>query len=86
MINDKQLLVTLKTDPDPGTVDVVSLDDGRVTGAIPTAVSAPQGTLAPFGFAVYRDGTAVITLAHSNQDGLFRDGAFTSVVGRRPGG
>ena len=29
---------------------------------------------------VYRDGTAVITLAHSNQDGLFRNGAFTSVV------
>src|SRR5204863_4140040 len=49
-------------------------------GAVPTAVSAPQGTLTPFGFAVYRDGTAVITLAHSNQDGLFRNGAFTSVI------
>jgi hypothetical protein len=80
VINDKQLIVTLKTDPNPGTVDLVSLDDGRVAGAIPTAVSAPQGTLAPFGFAVYRDGTAVITLAHSNQDGLFRNGAFVSVV------
>jgi hypothetical protein len=80
VINDKQLLVTLKTDPDPGTVDLVSLDEGRVTGAVPTAVSAPQGTLTPFGFAVYRDGTAVITLAHSSQDGLFRNGAFTSVV------
>ena len=81
VINDKQLLVTLKTDPDPGTVDLVSLHDGRVTGAVPTAVSAPQGTLTPFGFAVYGDGTAVITLAHSNQDGLFRNGAFTAVVG-----
>ena len=80
MLDDKQLLITLKTDPDPGTVDLVSLDDGRVTGAPPTAVSAPQGTLTPFGFAVYPDGTAVITLAHSNQDGLFRNGAFTSVV------
>jgi hypothetical protein len=80
VINDKQLLVTLKTDPDLGTVDLVSLDEGRVTGAVPTAVSAPQGTLTPFGFAVYRDGTAVITLAHSSQDGLFRNGAFTSVV------
>jgi hypothetical protein len=29
---------------------------------------------------VYGDGTAVITLAHSNQDGLFRDGAFRAVV------
>ena len=80
VINDKQLLVTLKTDPDPGTVDLVPLQDGRITGAAPTAVSAPQGTLTPFGFSVYPDGTAVITLAHSNQDGLFRNGAFTSVV------
>ena len=80
VINEKQVLVTLKTDPDPGTVDIVSLKDGRVTGASPTAVSAPDGALAPFGFAVYRDGTALITLAHSNQDGLFRDGTFTSVI------
>jgi hypothetical protein len=80
VINDKRLLVTLKADPDPGTVDVVSLEDGRVTGASPVAVSAPQGTLTPFGFAVYGDGTALITLAHSNQDGLFRDGAFASVI------
>jgi hypothetical protein len=81
VINDTQVLVTLKTDPDPGTVDLVALRDGRVTGAVPTAVSAPQGSLTPFGFAVYGDGTAVITLAHSSQDGLFRNGAFTSVVG-----
>jgi hypothetical protein len=80
VINDAQLLVTLKTDPNPGTVDLVPLEDGRITGAVPTAVSAPQGTLTPFGFAVYPDGTALITLAHSNQDGLFRNGAFRSVV------
>lgn len=76
----QQLLVTLKNDPDPGTVDVIALDRGRITGSAPTAVSAPQGALAPFGFATYPDGTALITLAHSNQDGLFRDGAFTSIV------
>jgi hypothetical protein len=80
VIGTRQLLVTLKTDPDPGTVDIVSLDAGRVTGASPTAVSAPDGTLTPFGFAVYPDGTALITLAHSNQDGLFRDGTFASVI------
>jgi hypothetical protein len=80
VVNEKQLLVTLKTDPDPGTVDVVSLQDGRVAGANPTAVSAPQGTLTPFGFAVNPDGTAVITLAHSSQVGLFRAGAFTSIA------
>jgi len=76
---ERQLLVTLKTDPDPGTVDIVSLDRGAVTGS-PTAVSAPPGTLTPFGFATYQDGSALITLAHSNQDGLFRDGAFASVI------
>jgi hypothetical protein len=80
VVSDRQLLVTLKTDPDPGTVDVVALRDGKVAGTAPKAVSAPQGTLTPFGFSVYRDGTAIITLAHSSQDGLFRDGAFTSVV------
>jgi hypothetical protein len=80
VLSDNQLLVTLKTDPDPGTVDVVPLHDGAITGAMPTAVSAPAGTLTPFGFSVYPDGTALITLAHSNQDGLFRDGAFTAVI------
>jgi len=80
VIGERQLLVTLKADPDPGTVDVVALDRGRVIGSAPTAVSAPAGTLTPFGFATYPDGTAIITLAHSNQDGLFRDGSFTSVI------
>jgi len=79
-LDDRRLLVTLKTDPEPGTVDVVALEDGAVSGALPTAVSAPAGTLTPFGFSVYEHETAVITLAHSNQDGLFREGAFTSVI------
>src|SRR2546421_1247304 len=84
---DKQsLLVTLKTDPLPGTVDIVALRNGAVTGAVPDAVSAPAGTLTPFGFSVYPDGTALITLAHSNQNGLFRDGAFTAVAGARRSG
>jgi hypothetical protein len=74
------LIVTLKNDPDPGTVDVVALKNGRITGAMSAAVSAPDGTLAPFGFAVYPDGTALITLAHSNQNGIFRDGAFAAVA------
>ena len=80
MVDDHQLLVTLKTDPNPGTVDVVALDHGRVTLAPPTAVSAPAASMTPFGFSVYPDGSALVTLAHSNQDGLFRDGAFTTVV------
>jgi hypothetical protein len=80
VINRQHVLVTLKADPDPGTVDIVRLQDGAISDTAPVAVSAPAGTLTPFGFAVYPDGTAVITLAHSSQDGLFRDGAFTSVV------
>jgi hypothetical protein len=79
-LDDRRVLVTLKTDPDPGTVDIIALEDGAVSDSLPTAVSAPAGTLTPFGFAVYPDGTAVITLAHSNQDGLFRNGAFTDVI------
>src|SRR5262245_46251008 len=73
------LLVTLKTDPIPGTVDVIPLKNGAISGSA-TAVSAPSGTLALFGFSVYPDGTAVITLAHSGHDGLFRGGAFTAIV------
>jgi len=80
VISDRRLLVTLKTDPDPGTVDVVPLRDGAVSGVVAAAVSAPANTLTPFGFAVYPDGTALITLAHSSQDGLFRNGEFTSVI------
>jgi hypothetical protein len=79
VVNERRLLVTLKTDPDPGTVDVIPLRDGAVTGAV-SAVSAPDGTLTPFGFSVYPDGTALITLAHTNQDGLFRNGAFAAVI------
>ena len=80
VINDRQLIVTLKNDPDPGAVDVVFLNHGRIAGAVPTAVPAPAGTLAPFGFAVYPDGTALIMLAHSNQNGIFRDGAFVALA------
>ena len=75
----KELLVTLKT-PDPGTVDIVELRDGAVVGSSPTAVAAPNGSLTPFGFSVYPDGSALITLAGLNQDGVFRDGAFREVT------
>ena len=74
------LLITLKTDPIPGTVDVVALNQaGAIIGAA-TPVSAPAGTLTPFGFSVLGDGTAIISLAHSGHVGLFRDGAFTSII------
>ena len=84
VLNKNTLLVTLKTDPIPGSVDVVALQNGAVIGGTPQVVSAPAGSLTPFGFSVYPDGTAIITLAHSNQDGLFRNGAFTDVVSSGP--
>jgi hypothetical protein len=81
VLDSQHVLVTLKTDPTPGTVDVVALDeDGAVRSTLERVVSAPAGTLTPFGFAAYGDGTAVITLAHSSQDGLFRDGAFVTTI------
>jgi len=80
VLDRHQALVTLKTDPTPGTVDVVALDDDGAVTSLSQIVSAPANTLTPFGFAPYPDGTAVITLAHSNHDGLFRNGAFTAVI------
>jgi hypothetical protein len=81
VVNSRSLVVTLKADPDPGTVDVVRHDgDGSVRNAAPRAVTAPPGTQTQNCFSVYPDGSAVITLAHSSQDGLFRDGAFTDVI------
>src|SRR5215471_5391368 len=81
VLDSQHVLVTLKTDPTPGTVDVVALDkDGAVQSTLEHVVSAPAGTLTPFGFAAYGDGTAVITLAHSSQDGLFRNGAFVATI------
>jgi hypothetical protein len=80
VLDSARLLVTLKADPEPGTVDIVPLHDGEISGANPTAVSAPPNTMTPFGFSVLSDGTAAITLAHSHQDGLFRDGAFKTQI------
>ena len=71
VVNSDSLIVTIKTDPIPGTVDVIHLGDGAVYGAA-DRVLAPAGTLAPFGFSVYPDGSAIITLAHSGHDGLFK--------------
>ena len=80
VLDENSLLVSLKTDPTPGTVDVLALHHGAIVSALPTAVSAPTGSLTPFGFSVYPDGTAIFTLAHSSQDGLFRNKAFTAVI------
>jgi hypothetical protein len=74
------VLVTVKTDPTPGTVDVIDLrSNGAIAGSL-TAVAGPAASLTPFGFAVNADGAAVITLAHTNEVGLFRDGAFNAVI------
>jgi hypothetical protein len=79
-VDGDRLLVTLKADPAPGTIDVVTLHDGAIAQTVPLAVSAPDASLTPFGFAVYPDGSALVTLAHSDQNALFRDGQFTAVT------
>jgi hypothetical protein len=80
VLDDTHLLVTLKADPTPGAVDVIALKDGAIAQTVADAVPGPEGSQAPFGFAVYPDGTALITLAHSQQDALFRNGEFAAVV------
>jgi len=70
VLSKQSLLVTLKTDPLPGTVDIVPLRNGAVTGAAPMPCRHPRDAHTVRIF-VYPDGTAVITLAHSNQNGLF---------------
>ena len=80
VLDTRHVLVTLKDPPDRGSVDVIILDDGAVTGGVPAAVAAPVNTLTPFGFSVYPDGTAVVTLAHTSEADLFRNGAFTSIT------
>jgi len=47
VVNDRRLLVTLKADPDPGTVDSIRLDDeGAVSGASPIAgTPVPPGAM-----------------------------------------
>lgn len=79
IVDRNHALVTLKG-PDPGTVDVLTLRDGAVTADDPAAIPAPDGSLTPFGFVVNPDGTALITLAHSDDNALFRDGAFAAVT------
>jgi len=79
LLDDRHLLVTLKA-PAPGTVDVIPLRGGAVSDAPPLVVPAPAGSLTPFGFFTDGDGSALVTLAGSNEDALFRGGAFVDVV------
>jgi len=79
VLDERHLLVTLKT-PAPGTVDVIPLRGGAVSDAPPLAVPAPDGSLTPFGFLANGDGSALVTLAGSDENALFRDGAFVTVA------
>jgi hypothetical protein len=84
VLGKSQLLVTLKS-PDPGTVDIVTLRNGAIDGHDPLAVATAPGSLTPFGFVVNPDGTALITLAHSDENALFRDGTFGAVTAAQQG-
>ena len=78
MIGEERLLVTLKSDRIRGPLILCRCAQRRDRHR-PSPFRAPPARSA-VGFAVYPDGTAIVTLAHSNQDGLFRNGGFRSVV------
>lgn len=73
---ENQLVITEKTfmTETTGTIETVSLlSDGAVTG-VPTMVqNIPANPLAPFGL-VTRGNDAYVTIAHSNEISLVRDG------------
>ena len=79
VLDEGHLIVTLK-EPAPGTVDVVPLRGGAVSDARPVAVPAPEGSLTPFGFVANGDGSALVTLAGSDENALFRGDAFVDVA------
>jgi hypothetical protein len=70
-----QLLITEKSN----VVEVVSLQGGAVVGA-PTEVPIPVGSDTPLGLTT-RGSAGYVTIAHSDEVGLVRNGQLTSVAG-----
>lgn len=64
-----------------GIIETVNLDPGGAVNGVPTLVqNLPANPLAPFGL-VTRGGNAYVTIAHSNQIVLVRDGKVLTVTG-----
>ena len=71
---DDQLLITEKS----GVVETVKLQDGKVSGS-PAMVSIPAGSDTPLGL-VTRDNVGYVTIAHSDEIGLFKNGNLTNIT------
>jgi hypothetical protein len=75
-----QLIITEKGST-TGTIETVSLlPGGAVSGAATMVQNIPANPLAPFGL-VTRGDNAYVTIAHSNEITLVRDGAVLTVTG-----
>ena len=80
-VDEETLLVTLKTDPTPGTVDVVRSAQWRhYRCGSPLQFQPLAGRLRRLASPSIPMAPPSLRLAHSSQDGLFRDGAFTAVI------
>jgi len=64
-----------------GLVDHIALKgNGAIDSkAAVTTIATPAGSLTPFGFQMFNEDTAVITLAHSSQLGVYRDNQLLGV-------
>jgi hypothetical protein len=72
-----QLVITEKS----ATIETVNLSaDGAVSGAATLVANIPANPLAPFGL-VTRGNDAYVTIAHSNQITLVRNGTVLTVTG-----
>jgi hypothetical protein len=74
-----QLVITEKGST-TGTIETVNLlSDGAVTGVATAVMNIPDNPLAPFGL-VTRGNDAYVTIAHSNEITLVRDGKVLTVT------
>jgi hypothetical protein len=70
-----QLIITEKS----GIVELIGLNQGAVTGTASAVAITPKDSNTPLGL-VTNAGSGYVTLAHSDEIGLIRDGALTDIV------
>jgi len=76
-----QLIITEKGAAGTGVIETVNLlPDGAVSGAATLVTHIPLDPLAPFGL-VTRGNDAYVTIAHSNEITLVRNGTVLTVTG-----
>jgi hypothetical protein len=77
VVAQNQLVITEKT----GVIETVNLSpDGAIAGSATLVQNIPANPMAPFG-SFARGNDAYVTIAHSNEISLVRDGAVLTVTG-----